>query len=844
MLSTQSEAAVSSTVLEKARELEKSGKVEEALMCARNAVRDDPQDKEAVQLARKLAESLSIQQDRTAFTESPQGLVSELQAILNALEDRSKDLKEVLDRLLAMSTDAGLCRSLHKDAKVLSVIFNFLFGDQEKLKALKKEEICRILRLLYSISQCKDIDWKSQWHLEEGYISALLSNFQDDNEQCRYAWLSLNNFIIHEVQMKVELVLDAFFAAISSSISWQRQLASTSLLTIANSAVKLTHDNLKSIFQELLEKILVNKTICQEQDFNNAALLLAHIMEPTDVDKLSDKAQDMSTLAAWIRGLFTRLYDKDNTKECAIWLLSTSCKVSAQSSNVLFAQEGFLTSLLDCLEYEPVTIQVAMMDLLSNACSSKNTLILIAEQCSAYLLQTVQKESPSLRNAAAVILSKLSASHNISTTSKDRSALCKVLLSMLNLSSDFGCSRKAAIEGLAFISTDGDMKQLIIQDTGALDNLLKCESDETADLYGISIILQNLTSFKRLLTDEEEQVKKLKEFAKQSTTQRESPFDEEVHVKKRVATLLKCGAVKCLNRLAQSNSANVLLSVAATYLSCASDTDLRGLMVQQGAVKSLLRITQLKEKNPNGTEDMPTGLGQSEFPAPMVASHAIARIAVSLDPGIAFKNVAISLVRPFMDLCKSNSPLAQFEALLAITNLASMGEPALLERIYQLGGTKVFEELQFSENDRIQCAATEALCNMVVHPQVFEQYSKSKTGSTRVRLNLALCDAESFTTRRAASGLLAMISGESEEFCEQLIAEENFMSVISNLLKPEEDSEIHLRALFLIKSMVLSSKIKERVCQRELVNAVQSIARITNHSTVKSCALELAQIMK
>jgi hypothetical protein len=136
--------------------------------------------------------------------------------------------------------------------------------------------------------------------------------------------------------------------------------------------------------------------------------------------------------------------------------------------------------------------------------------------------------------------------------------------------------------------------------------------------------------------------------------------------------------------------------VSQTFLNIVTNKENRGLAIQQGAVPSLISL--FSSCSPQFSP---------------LAGQALAKLTITTDPNIAFKGeTASELVRPFVTLCNGENPLRQFEALMALTNLASMGS-ATRQVIISANGIKAMEILQFSENSMIQRAATEALCNMI-----------------------------------------------------------------------------------------------------------------------------------
>lgn len=96
----------------------------------------------------------------------------------------------------------------------------------------------------------------------------------------------------------------------------------------------------------------------------------------------------------------------------------------------------------------------------------------------------------------------------------------------------------------------------------------------------------------------------------------------------------------------------------------------------------------------------------------------------------------LEAVRPILQLLKTdNTALENFEALMALTNLASLGESVRLEiiflfnqlsnriiyfrkRILKEGGFTNIEQYMYEDHQMLRRAATECICNMVVQDDV------------------------------------------------------------------------------------------------------------------------------
>lgn len=78
----------------------------------------------------------------------------------------------------------------------------------------------------------------------------------------------------------------------------------------------------------------------------------------------------------------------------------------------------------------------------------------------------------------------------------------------------------------------------------------------------------------------------------------------------------------------------------------------------------------------------------------------------------------LELVRPVIKLLRiEHTALENFEALMALTNLASISE-SVRKRILKEDGFSSVEQYMFEEHPMLRRAATECMCNLVVQEEV------------------------------------------------------------------------------------------------------------------------------
>lgn len=165
----------------------------------------------------------------------------------------------------------------------------------------------------------------------------------------------------------------------------------------------------------------------------------------------------------------------------------------------------------------------------------------------------------------------------------------------------------------------------------------------------------------------------------------------------------------------------------------------------------------------------------------------------------------------------SYSELEHFEALLALTNLSSLGE-AEQNSLAANKGIKVVFFLMLSENDMVRRAAVELICNMSGHRAVVEFFMKREY----LRALIGFCGSwasdlddsvdatssplpmnnEAYKTARAAAGALATLAADAS-ICSTLIQEKILTSTIS-LLGSAKYEFLH-RGLAILQNLIENS---------------------------------------
>lgn len=301
--------------------------------------------------------------------------------------------------------------------------------------------------------------------------------------------------------------------------------------------------------------------------------------------------------------------------------------------------------------------------------------------------------------------------------------------------------QRFAVEALAHLTANAEVKELVcavskgnvygteirrnvqcltvilwlqlVADSLCLDTLVDLcgTTGDRATAFALCAILENVTNShdQAALSAEQEELLKLQHMAQAVSASKEHPKDDMAHVDARLKALAACEIISALAALAKVAAGTVADgALSRVLLTLASDSRFRGRMVQAGLHNVLLAYAQ----------------GHDDDKVQVRGAHALARIAIKSNPNTAFAGQkAYELVRPLLALMKASHELQQFEAVLALTNLAAMDDSRVRDAIVAQKGVEILQQLQTDDNPMIKRAATEALCNMLQAPAVFEAFT-------------------------------------------------------------------------------------------------------------------------
>ena len=467
------------------------------------------------------------------------------------------------------------------------------------------------------------------------------------------------------------------------------------------------------------------------------------------------------------------------------------------------------------------TLEISALELLSAACVDKSCREAIHRYCSHWLENLTEERQGQHRALAALILAKISDEPPETINAK---------LEQLVLSGDSELNQ--AIEGLAYTSLRPKIKEDIAGKEQLLRTIVRTLRDRSTAAFGCLTVLSNVTAYRPALTEEQKKISELKAYANSSKPGPVDPLDDDAHVTARCRKVLDAEVVPALvSYCKQTTSPTNVALVVNVLLSLAREQKHRAKMAQQGAVKLLLQI-----------KDRIAKIDKSTTEASLIecnAAHAIARVLISVNPEHIFSGTlsassAVSALAPLLkqDMdSEQRNLLPTFEALLALTNLASMSDDSVRELEIRLIWQDLEDHLLLSSNTLVQRASVELVCNLMASPNCVTKFvgDGSKREATRMQILLALADVEDFATRRAVGGALAMLT--------------EWDAAVSAILNQQFDSGP--RGIKVLLSMCAdeSDEVKHRgfVCLANVTNAPGDLGKLSIEKIKQEGGLQILQ---
>lgn len=485
----------------------------------------------------------------------------------------------------------------------------------------------------------------------------------------------------------------------------------------------------------------------------------------------------------------------------------------AEIGNSCIGQAGMIEMILAMANSDEYAQQKAALDAIIAAASKKDKCNAIANLGDKVLNQLRESKNEEIRLRALVGLSKVSSVGSTDASIRPLTAEanpryardCRAIIS--RPTPEFTL-KQYAIEALAYLSFDGSVKEELVDDKQSLNALFEIMTFDTNSpvVYSILNIFVNLTNS----YDKQEQSPELVELARfaQQHVPQEHPMDKHEIVKTRLEKLATSDLVTKLVQLTNIESKAAKELIGRIMNALAEIEHVRGRLVQQGAVTLLMALAQSDAKYPERSC--------------ILATHALARLGITMDPQLVYQGQRlIAVIKPLKRLLKPEcTALQNFEALLALTNIAQTNETAR-NHILNDSGFSLIEALMFEDHDMVRRAAVQCIVNLIREPQMVSLY---EADNDRVKYLVILCQEEDLETIKAASGALAMLCQVSEKACEKIFAAKQWEEILMLLLSNENMELVH-RSVVIVKCIVScqDQKLAERIYASQISDVLMAL---------------------
>ncbi|XP_036197852.1 protein unc-45 homolog B [Myotis myotis] len=372
-------------------------------------------------------------------------------------------------------------------------------------------------------------------------------------------------------------------------------------------------------------------------------------------------------------------------------------------------------------------------------------------------------------------------------------------------------TRRWAVEGMAYLTLDADVKDDFVQDIPALQAMFEMAktSDKTI-LYSVATILVNCTNsydVKEVIPE----LVQLAKFSKQHVPE-EHPKDKKDFVDMRVKRLLKAGVISALACMVKADSAILTDQtkelLARVFLALCDNPKDRGTIVAQGGGKALIPLAL------EGTD-----VGKVK------AAHALAKIAAVSNPDIAFPGERVyEVVRPLVRLLDTQRDgLQNYEALLGLTNLSGRSDK-LRQKIFKERALPDIENYMFENHDQLRQAATECMCNMVLNKEVQERFLAD--GNDRLKLVVLLCGEDDDKLQNAAAGALAMLTAAHKKLCLKMTqVTAQWLEILQRLCLHDQLSVQHRGLVIAYNLLQADAELAKKLVESELLEILTVVGK-------------------
>lgn len=546
-----------------------------------------------------------------------------------------------------------------------------------------------------------------------------------------------------------------------------------------------------------------------------AAVCLSRIYDNMYYDRARDQYRDQ--VDEFIKN---KLLDPEIEEKVRVVVVLTSILTCAPDvGSSIISREGILPMILAMALSDEVLQQKVACECIVAACVKQDKAKAIMSQGVDILKRLYHSTDDAIKVRALVGLCKLGSSGGVDASIRpfaDGATLklaeaCRRFLIKPGKDKDI---RKWAADGLAYLTLDAEVKEKLIEDIAAIQALIELAKTGDQDvLYGVVTTFVNLCN----AYDKQELVPEMVELAKfaKHHIPEEHELDDQDFVNKRISMLTDAGITSALVALSKTESNNSKELIARVLNAICNLQEMRGKVVQQGGAKALLPLCF------NNTEK-----GKRQ------AAQTLSRIGITINPEVAFPGQRnLEVIRPFLNqLHQDYTALENFEAMMALCNLASMNETVRL-RIIKEGGLQKVEMYLMEDHLLLSRAATQVICNLVTSDEAVKMFEGQ---NDRVKFLCLLCQEEDEDTASAAAGALAILTSTNKVCCEKMFEPNSWLEIFRTLIANPSPAVQH-RGLVIVHNVIAAStELAEKLLSTDVIDLLNGLSQLPDESRAKA----------
>ena len=335
------------------------------------------------------------------------------------------------------------------------------------------------------------------------------------------------------------------------------------------------------------------------------------------------------------------------------------------------------------------------------------------------------------------------------------------------------------------------------------------DAGEAHSAFGLATIFSLIAVSNQTLRDEafakaditSEQYDQLQALGKtveeKELDKKQQDLDPKDAVSERIVRMANANVPRAMVKLMEGSSEATKEMLVVGMNRMAVEQTVRGLMIQQGCLSACLKVEKCES---------PSDIEKKTWHE---ARHCVAKLLVTTNPGLLTVSQRMGSIGPLIQLVHDHesTDLSRFEALMAITNLASLDEETKNRVIAEKGIARLGYAM-FSDHEMVRRAATEAMSNLIPHPEMMKYLADPEN----IRLWVAFAREfdENLECSRAAIGCLAMAS-QDPKVAEVLAKAAHFEEMATSLLECGNLELMHRILVALLNMTDHGGKCKEAV---------------------------------